>query len=276
MERIAFLIEETGERISCLLNPESLVQRRSAGLRPLASATGMVTGAGLTDDPVIATGGGVTEYDLDLLFDVDLAREEEVPFAATTTPVAQLDTGSAESEGGGPLLVPAARPSSDVRELTRPFWALAENGPIEGAYGAPPVVRMVWGRAWNVLGVVVAVAERLERFSSTGMPGRSWMRMRLRRVSEPSPGKAVPSPVTPQFELPPPDLVDGVEGTAVAVGVATDGQPVDRLDQIAAEHFGDPGIWRLIATFNNIDDPLNLAEGLVLRLPGIGGGARTP
>ena len=31
MERVAFLIEETGERIACLLNPESLVVRRIAG-----------------------------------------------------------------------------------------------------------------------------------------------------------------------------------------------------------------------------------------------------
>ncbi|MCC6984339.1 MAG: hypothetical protein IT535_13800 [Bauldia sp.] len=271
MERIAFLIEETGERISCLLNPESLVQRRSAGLRSLAAATGIITGAGLSDDPVIATGGGVTEYDLDLLFDVDLAREEQAPFAGEAVPAARLDTGSAEGEADGPLLVPAPRPASDVRELTRPFWALAENGPSEDAYGAPPVVRMIWGRAWNVLGVVVAVAERLERFSSTGMPARSWMRMRLRRVSEPSPGKGAPGPVTPQFELPAPDLIGGVEGLAIAVNVATDGQPVTRLDQIAAEHYGDADAWRLIAAANDIDDPLNLIEGLVLRLPGLGG-----
>ena len=28
MERVAFLVEDTGERIPCLLNPESLVVRR--------------------------------------------------------------------------------------------------------------------------------------------------------------------------------------------------------------------------------------------------------
>ena len=28
MERVAFLIEETNERLSCLLNPETLVMRR--------------------------------------------------------------------------------------------------------------------------------------------------------------------------------------------------------------------------------------------------------
>ena len=31
MERVAFLIEEANERLGCLLNPETLVLRRTAG-----------------------------------------------------------------------------------------------------------------------------------------------------------------------------------------------------------------------------------------------------
>ena len=50
MERVAFLLERTGERIACLLNPESLVLRRRAGLRSRQSAGGLVTGAELADD----------------------------------------------------------------------------------------------------------------------------------------------------------------------------------------------------------------------------------
>jgi hypothetical protein len=33
MERVAFLLERSGERISCLLNPENLEARRTAGVR---------------------------------------------------------------------------------------------------------------------------------------------------------------------------------------------------------------------------------------------------
>ena len=51
MERVAFLIEETGQRLECLLNPETLVLRRTAGVAPRRSTTGRVTGAGMTDDP---------------------------------------------------------------------------------------------------------------------------------------------------------------------------------------------------------------------------------
>lgn len=38
MERVAFLIEPTGERLGCLLNPESVILRRAAGLQPRARA----------------------------------------------------------------------------------------------------------------------------------------------------------------------------------------------------------------------------------------------
>lgn len=57
MERVAFLIEDTGERLGCLLNPESLVMRRQAGIRPRQSVGGLVTGADLSDDQLLYCGG---------------------------------------------------------------------------------------------------------------------------------------------------------------------------------------------------------------------------
>jgi hypothetical protein len=61
MERVAFLIEETGERIVCLLNPESVVVRRTAGVRPRRSIGGSLAGSELADDALLFTGGGTTE-----------------------------------------------------------------------------------------------------------------------------------------------------------------------------------------------------------------------
>ena len=63
---------------------------------------------------------------------------------------------------------------------------LAETGglPLETGGGpqAPelPVVRLIWGKRWNLPGVVVAAAERLERFTVDGSPQRSWLRLLLR------------------------------------------------------------------------------------------------
>jgi hypothetical protein len=153
MERVAFLIEDTGERIGCLLNPASFAVRRHAGVHSRRSLGGQLSGAGLTDDPLLFTGGGYTELQLDLLFDVSLS-------------------------GPPPT-------STDVRDFTGPLSRLAENASAPDRYGRPPLVRFVWGKSWNVPGVVAAVAERFEQFDSGGTPQRSWLRMRLVRVTEP-------------------------------------------------------------------------------------------
>lgn len=266
MERVAFLVESTGERITCLLNPEAVVMRRLAGLSPRTGATGIVTGQALTDDPLLATGGGTTEIDLDLLFDVDIARE----LAPARVETVEVPGATEAAAPAGAALV-----EMDVRELTRPLWNLAENGPGTNGYGAPPVVRFIWGRAWNVLGVVMAIAERLERFTQGGMPQRSWLRLRLRRVTESDARPAPAPPVTPQFEPPqlaaPSEAME--EAPSVELTVDPDGMPQKRHDQIGAEYFGDPLYGRLIAEYNNIDDPLNIPEGTVLRLPPLPGGA---
>lgn len=165
MERVAFLVEESGERIRCLLNPETLVVRRLAGVQTRRAAGGLLTGAQLTDNPLLFTGGGTTELQLDLLFDVSLA-------------------GSSIN-------------SDNVRDLTRPLWNLAENTGAGELARRPPQVRFLWGKFWDIPGVVVAVAERLEYFAASGAPGRSWLRLRLLRVNEALPGPAARLPALP-------------------------------------------------------------------------------
>jgi nucleoid-associated protein YgaU len=41
----------------------------------------------------------------------------------------------------------------------------------------------------------------------------------------------------------------------------------ERLDEIAAKTYGDPALWRLVASFNNLDDPSSVPPGTVLQLP---------
>ncbi len=250
MERVAFLIEDTGQRISCLLNPETLTMRRSAGLQPRRSVSGPMSGAGQSDDPLLYTGGGRTELDFQMLFDVTVA-------------------GSSIQ-------------TQDVRDLTGPFWLLAENA--SGAQGRrPPAVRFIWGKTWNLLGVVTSVAERFENFTPEGMPTRSWLHMRFVRIPDrPEPAENVaPFDVSEILDLPlegdlpgssinPLDLLDeqnlqfheplrgGEEGNA---------QVSERLDEVSSQFYGEPDLWRLIALFNDISDPLHLPEGLRLRIP---------
>ena len=223
MERVAFLIESTGERIGCLLNPESLLFRRQAGVAVRQTAGGPVAGPERQDDQLLCHGGGNTELTLNLLFDVSLAG------SSTAT--------------------------SDVRDLTGPLWRLAENG----AGGAPPVCRFVWGKSWDLTGIVTSVAERFDDFTVEGIPRRSWMRLRFRRVAEPpappahAPRSGAAGATGPAAGVIPPEFHEVTGG--------------ERPDQIAHKAYGDPSLVRALMAHNNIDDPLHIPAGSVLDIP---------
>jgi Contractile injection system tube protein len=252
MERAAFLIESTRTRIGCLLNPSSVEIKRLSGVRRRSSAGGPLTGAGLSDDPLLYTGGGSTEVNLELLFDVTLAGSNVQ--------------------------------ANDVRDLTGPLWDLAEN-PAGDESNTPPVVRFIWGKHWNIPGVITAIAQRLEFFSEDGAPRRSWVRLRMLRASEPAVAEAKPVvPINP-LELPEPTRLESTppESSVQTIGGGPDSEvPVEegpvggqsgvRLDEIANKHYGDPAAWRLIALFNAVADPLRMAAGTVLRIPDITSG----
>ena len=320
MERVTFLIERTGERVSCLLNPESLEARRSAGLARRRQAGGGLLGNPRSDDPLIPTGGGITEYDLQLLFDVEVANEgrqqrrpitpiqalppapepPEPPAPEPSGPepdgsdvaVALADDGvtgdSAEPAAPAPpdplapvtavpeVTLPELPPPDparviDVRELTQPLWALAETGsPVDGAL-LPQRIRFIWGKSWNVPGVVLAVAERLERFDGDGVPQRSWLSLRLRRVEDSGAdlSAAPPSaPSDPQFSngLTGPDGGDAGFGS-VAIPVDPGGIAALRSDLAATRHYGDPALAAAWCEFNDRDDMLRGEEGLRMQVP---------
>jgi hypothetical protein len=243
MERVAFLIERTGERIECLLNPATFTFTRQAGVRPLRTLGAALTGVAPADDPLLSTGGGRTELTLELLFDVSKQT--------------------------------SARPHVSVQALTAPLWNLAENSDERDGHGSPPLVRFVWGKAWNVAAVVVSVAERFEQFTPEGVPQRSWLKLRLVRCSAPAaPVAAAPA----AFALGEDDLErlleplpdDEVQVHEVAGERTTDdsapGQ-VERIEQLAFRYFGDASLWRLLAAFNGLEDPARMPAGTVLRVP---------
>lgn len=244
MERAAFLIEETGERIPCLLNPATVVMRRVAGVRPRLSTGGPLTGAGMADSPLLFTGGGMTELLLDLLFDVSLVRP-----------------------------APPALPPESVRVLTEPLWRLTENQPREGEYGRPPLVRFVWGKSWNVPGVVVAVAERMEYFTQSGTPQRSWLRLRMLRALEEliPPEKVLEPPATEPWV----DWPTEVDPQDVRfIDLVGDGAGMtEPLYMVAQRLHGTPDTEHYIAEFNDIDDLWRLAPGQTVQVPPAPGGA---
>ncbi|HKT01082.1 MAG TPA: hypothetical protein VJT31_16265 [Rugosimonospora sp.] len=233
MERVAFIVDATGERVDCLLNPQTVEVGRAGGVR---AGTGTVGGYPAADQPLLLTGGGRTELVLDLLFDVDL--------------------------------VESGTPPEDVRALTGRLWQLAENSVQERGGNRPPLVRFVWGKAWNVPGIIAAIAERFDAFGPTGCPRRSWLRLKLWRVAE-------PAPAAPSYE----GELTSTAGSAPAVdavpatgdGQAGPGYSGVRFDLLAQSALGDPREWRRLAEHNDIADPMEVPPGTVLSVPPAGG-----
>jgi hypothetical protein len=257
MERAVFLLEADGIRIPCLLNPENLLIRRTAGVRARGLTHGPMAAGALPHDPLLYTGGGRTELTMYLVFDVSLVTPP-IPVATTGD---RLD-GSATNQ-----------PLEDVRELTRPLLALAEARNQQDTPCAP-VARFFWGKAWNIAGVVTAIAERLEYFTAAGIPRRSWVSMRFVQVqddqtSEPDddPLDLSEMPVTlyagtpiDERELQTHDVLsDGLPGN--------DNSSAERPDQIADMTLGHPSRWRPILQYNDIDDPLESLAGRTLLIP---------
>jgi hypothetical protein len=249
MERVIFLIEDTHERISCMLNPEEgkgrfegsseeggedegggLLVRRVSGVSPdkLSPSTG-------SDNTLIPDGQGQTSLELSLLFDVTLPGSTSMP--------------------------------KDVRDLTRPLWKLTEH--ITGPTGERRLrrARFIWGKAWNIPVVVESLSERYERFTPDGTPQRSWMRIRLLRA-----GEEIRLPARSPVRL---ESLPGVEALAAAandlswgVHEKTGGEVAgESLPALAYRYYGDPGLWRLIARANNITNPLRILTGTLLQIP---------
>jgi hypothetical protein len=172
----------------------------------------------------------------------------------------------------------AGEDERDVRDLTLPLWNLAENQTRPGEVAGPPRVRFVWGKRWDFPAVVAAVAERLENFTSSGVPQRSFMRLRLLRADDnvvpeemhspelpgtaplPEPESEPDSPldVLPLAEQPPAETYESY---------VSPGHP---LFLTAFFFFGDASLWTVIAEANPDVDPVFVPPGTVLRIPSSG------
>jgi hypothetical protein len=235
MERVAFIVDATGERIDCLLNPESVEVRRLAGIRGRSAAGDTLVGDGLADDPLLFTGGGRTEVQLDLIFDVDLVESRAGP--------------------------------EDVRALTRPLWQLAENSTVERGAVRPPLVRLVWGKTWNLPGVIVSVAERFDAFGPTGIPRRSWLRLKLLRVAESAASASESFEAELAAAASAPVVPTNQAVQAIGDGAREGGFSGVRFDLLASDALGNPMRWRLLAEHNRIANPLDVPSGTVLSVP---------
>jgi nucleoid-associated protein YgaU len=115
---------------------------------------------------------------------------------------------------------------------------------------SPPLVVLHWGKISSFPGFVTSVSAKYTLFSSDGTPIRALCSVSIEEMpDEPwrqnptSGGRAVRRAHR---------LVDG-----------------DTLASVAFAEYGDPGLWRAVAAYNGIDDPMRLRRGSALLLPPI-------
>jgi hypothetical protein len=279
VERVAFLIEDSGERVFAMINPDELTFERRSGVgvrrrdeMPLASTH-------RSDDPLIFVGGGVTDIKLNLLFDVDLmARSSpsfsqapdfrtnlQAPPAVARSPVTVPGDDAPDAAPEIAVSQPSAQPSvTDVRDLSGPLWRLTENGDAGAPTAGPPVVYFIWGAAWNIPCIALSVAERFDQFAADGSPRRSWMRIHLRRTQLPTRAEPEPAPALISRRA-----AGGAAGEAQQPEsvVLTDPTSSSRPDLLCDRLYGDMRLLHPLLRFNDIDDFWSLEPGRTLLTP---------
>lgn len=146
----------------------------------------------------------------------------------------------------------------DVSEYTDKLLAFAETtaGQIVdlATYGAnlppPPKVGFKWG-SFFFLGVIETMKIKYTLFDKDGTALRA--KVTGLKMTEFRMRKAYPNQ-------------NPTSGTEIA-GRLWRVKSGERLDMIAARVYGDAKLWRLIATYNSVSNPLSLRAGQMLKLP---------
>lgn len=144
-----------------------------------------------------------------------------------------------------PVTVIPGRESADVRQYTDRIAALAE---VDTELHRPPVCNLRWGVFDIFTGVLVRLEQRFTLFLDDGTPVRALLSCEFAEADTQAQVLA--------GELHSADVVKTRQVRSS-----------DTLQSLAAEEYGDPALWRPIATANGIVNPRLLVPGTVLVIP---------
>lgn len=113
---------------------------------------------------------------------------------------------------------------------------------------APPVCEFAWGDI-SFQGVMFEFSERFQMFDESGNVLRCRVTIKLKRYD---PANLQNTDLNRQSP-------DRTKTRAIRKG--------DRLDLIAAQEYGDPAHWDVLAAANGIDRPRQLRPGMVIEVP---------
>lgn len=135
----------------------------------------------------------------------------------------------------------------DVRKKTNEIVALTR---IERSTKKPPVCLVTWGNApsgsdFPFKGVVTSLTQTFTLFRRDGTPVRATLSVTFTEYLKPLDDQKQTDP-------------------ELTTHIVKRGET---LSSIAAEFYGNPKLWRSIASANNLDDPRHLEIGTTLTIP---------
>jgi len=139
------------------------------------------------------------------------------------------------------------RAQDDVRTLTRQITGLMS---IQPSTHAPPVLLFTWA-SLSFTCVLARVQQKFIMFLPDGTPVRARLQVAFNEFRNVDLEAKEVKRETADF---------------TKVHVVNQGET---LSGIAAQEYGDPALWRVIALANAVDRPRNLAPGQELRLPSL-------
>jgi hypothetical protein len=135
---------------------------------------------------------------------------------------------------------------SDVTAETKKIYDLLE---IDASTHAPPICSIRWGSSFQFKGVLDHVSGQFSMFLADGTPVRATLNVSFKQYI----------PVESLVTVNPTQSADHHKQRVVKSG--------DRIDTIAAEEYGNSGLWRAIAEANDLEDPAILVPGQYLSVP---------
>ena len=144
---------------------------------------------------------------------------------------------------------PDANLLDDVNTLLG--WMMPTEKSISNGKPQPQVLKLQWGSNHllsDFKGFLKSVSVKYTMFKSDGKPVRATASIALEEV-----------PDEPKGTNPTSGSLAGRRTYVVDGG--------DSLHSVSFAEYGDPGLWRALAAFNGIDDPLRVRPGTRLLLP---------
>lgn len=134
---------------------------------------------------------------------------------------------------------------TDVTDKTNQIYSLLYLDPTTHA---PPICDLAWG-TFRFHGVLDHVSGKFTLFLPNGTPVRATLSVVFNEFID----------VQVLVQQNPTQSADHRKTRLLKSG--------DRIDNIAADEYGDPAKWRPIAEANDLDDPFQLEPGYVLIIP---------